>query len=124
MDDLARNEYRRGPFHSSGSVAASRTGLSSAATARNPLYSSGSVASGRAGSASSAGIRSALRSSGSVAVARDPSKAAYWPGPEQVPESLAEVGVRQSVLEELALKTLYISGPFSLRELVSQMRLP
>ncbi len=148
MDDLARNEYRRGPLHSSGSVAARRTGLasssaavksplqtsgsvapsrtgwSSPSSARNPLYSSGSVAPGRAGSASSSGVRSALRSSGSVAVATDPSKVVYWPGPEQVPESLADVGVRQSVLEELALKTLYLSGPFSLRELVLQMRLP
>ena len=148
MDDLARNESRRGPLHSSGSVAARRTGLASASAvksplhtsgsvaagrtgwssspsnARNPLYSSGSVPAGRSGVASSSGVRSVLRSSGSVAVASDPSKIAYWPGPEQVPESLAEVGVRQSVLEELALKILYISGPFSLRELVSQMRLP
>jgi predicted ATPase with chaperone activity len=37
---------------------------------------------------------------------------------------VAEVGVRQSLLEDLALKILYISGPFSLRELVAQIRLP
>ena len=33
-----------------------------------------------------------------------------------VPESLSEVGLRRTFLEELLLKILYLSGPFSLRE--------
>jgi len=39
------------------------------------------------------------------------------------PESVAEVGVRQAFLEDLALKILYVNGPLSLRELATQMRL-
>jgi predicted ATPase with chaperone activity len=38
-------------------------------------------------------------------------------------ESVADVGVRQAFLEDLALKVLYVGGPLSLRELASQMRL-
>lgn len=154
MDDLARKDYRRGPLHSSGAVAASRAGLASSSSSsavksplhtsgsvavsrpglgssgvKSPLHTSGSVAASRSGLGSSSGVKSIPRSSGSVAAqyshGTDPfSATAYWPGPEHSPESLAETGVRQSVLEELALKSLYISGPFSLRELVSQMRLP
>ncbi len=48
----------------------------------------------------------------------------YWLGPESVPDSVAETGVRHSLLEDLALKHLYLSGPFSLRELATQIRLP
>lgn len=33
-----------------------------------------------------------------------------------IPETLAEIGVRRSFLEELLLKILYLSGPFTLRE--------
>jgi predicted ATPase with chaperone activity len=44
--------------------------------------------------------------------------------PPPSPESVAEVGVRQAFLEDLALKVLYVGGPFSLRELASQTRLP
>ncbi len=43
--------------------------------------------------------------------------------PPPSPESVAEVGVRQAFLEELALKVLYVAGPLSLRELASQTRL-
>lgn len=43
--------------------------------------------------------------------------------PLHAPESIADVGVRQAVLEDLALKTLYVSGPMSLVELVSHTRL-
>ena len=43
--------------------------------------------------------------------------------PPPSPESVAEVGVRQAFLEDLALKVLYVGGPFSLRELASQTRL-
>jgi predicted ATPase with chaperone activity len=38
-------------------------------------------------------------------------------GPEHRPSSIAETGVRASVLEDLALKSLYLSGPFSVAEL-------
>jgi predicted ATPase with chaperone activity len=43
--------------------------------------------------------------------------------PPPSPESVADVGVRQAFLEDLALKVLYVGGPVSLRELASQMRL-
>jgi MoxR-like ATPase len=39
------------------------------------------------------------------------------------PKSIAETGIRKTVLEGLALKLLYLSGPFSLFELTRQMRL-
>jgi predicted ATPase with chaperone activity len=42
--------------------------------------------------------------------------------PEHRPGSIAETGVRQSVLEELALKILYLSGPMSLTELARHAR--
>jgi predicted ATPase with chaperone activity len=45
------------------------------------------------------------------------------PGPTEAPESVAQVGVRKSILEELALKTLYVSGTSSLLELAAKMRL-
>lgn len=48
--------------------------------------------------------------------------AASLPGPEQKPKSIAEMGVRETVLEDLALKTLYLFGPFSTRELTRHMR--
>ena len=38
-------------------------------------------------------------------------------GPEHRPASIEETGVRASVLEDLALKSLYLSGPFSVAEL-------
>jgi predicted ATPase with chaperone activity len=44
-------------------------------------------------------------------------------GPTRKPVSIAEVGLRQAVLEDLALKTLYLSGPFSVLELSKLMRL-
>jgi len=43
--------------------------------------------------------------------------------PEHRPRSIEETGVRQSVLEELALKILYLSGPMSLTELARHSRL-
>ena len=45
------------------------------------------------------------------------------PGPLQVPETVAEVGVRKGVIEDLALKILYLAGPMSLRELAAKTRL-
>src|SRR5579864_6355093 len=39
------------------------------------------------------------------------------------PESVAEVGMGRSLLEDLALKTMYVTQPASLVELASAMRL-
>ncbi|WP_263351466.1 hypothetical protein [Acidicapsa acidisoli] len=44
-------------------------------------------------------------------------------GPGYKPRSIAETGVRQIVLEDLALKTLYLSGPFSVYGLSEHIRL-
>ena len=44
-------------------------------------------------------------------------------GPNHKPRHISEVGVRQAVLEYLALKTLYLSGPFSVYGLAQHMRL-
>jgi predicted ATPase with chaperone activity len=44
-------------------------------------------------------------------------------GPTQKPVTLSAVGLRQAVLEDLALKTLYLSGPFSVLELSKLTRL-
>lgn len=38
-------------------------------------------------------------------------------GPEHRPRTLEELGVRQSVLDDLALKVLYLSGPMTTRDL-------
>lgn len=39
------------------------------------------------------------------------------PGPNQRPRSFLDLGVQQSIIEDLALKTLYISGTISMAEL-------
>ena len=44
-------------------------------------------------------------------------------GPTHKPVSIQEVGLRQSVLEDLALKHLYLSGPFSVLEMAKLMRI-
>ncbi|HLY42474.1 MAG TPA: hypothetical protein VKR52_14765 [Terracidiphilus sp.] len=44
-------------------------------------------------------------------------------GPEHKPRTIAETGVREGVLEDIALKTLYASGPFSVIELGKQTHL-
>lgn len=44
-------------------------------------------------------------------------------GPSHKPLTVAEVGLRQTILEELALKSLYLSGPFSVLDLSRHMRL-
>jgi predicted ATPase with chaperone activity len=44
-------------------------------------------------------------------------------GPTYRPKSLATLDVRQGVLEEIALKTLYLSGALSVLELAEKMRL-
>jgi predicted ATPase with chaperone activity len=43
--------------------------------------------------------------------------------PLRVPESVKDVGVRKSVLEELALKILYLEGPLSLAQLAEKIHL-
>jgi len=42
-------------------------------------------------------------------------------GPEQRPQKMSDVGVRQGVLEDIALKTLYLAGPFSVSELARKI---
>ena len=43
-------------------------------------------------------------------------------GPTHKPVTIGEVGLRQSVIEDLALKHLYLSGPFSVLEMAKLMR--
>lgn len=43
--------------------------------------------------------------------------------PDHRPRNITEVGVRESVLEDIALKSLYTSGPFSVLDLAEHMRL-
>jgi hypothetical protein len=133
-------EPRPGPLHTSGSVASQAGRVDSSAGVRSgirpaPLHTSGSVASQTGRVDSSAGVRSGIRrgplqSSGSVAaqssLGNGPSavNSAFWLGPRHTPESVAEVGVRQAILEGLALKILYSSGSLSLRELAAHTRLP
>jgi predicted ATPase with chaperone activity len=49
-------------------------------------------------------------------------KTGLFSGPEQRPETVAELGVRKAFLEDLALKTLYVSGSLSVLELSEKMR--
>ncbi len=50
-------------------------------------------------------------------------KTAPLASPEKRPRTIAEAGVRESLLEDIALKTLYLSGPFSVLDLSQKMRL-
>ncbi|HET7104405.1 MAG TPA: hypothetical protein VFI20_10005 [Terracidiphilus sp.] len=50
-------------------------------------------------------------------------KTAHISGPTQKPTTIAEAGVRDSLLEALALKALYLSGPFSVLDLAEHTRL-
>lgn len=43
--------------------------------------------------------------------------------PEHRPRTISETGIRESVLEDIALKTLYLHGPFSILDLAEQTRL-
>jgi len=45
-----------------------------------------------------------------------PLKARRWLRPTAAPETVDDVGVRRGFLEELLLKILYLSGPFTLPE--------
>src|SRR6185437_4915916 len=40
--------------------------------------------------------------------------------PEDRPRTIAEVGIRDSLLEDIALKALYLSGPFTVVDLAEQ----
>src|SRR4029077_6255206 len=42
----------------------------------------------------------------------------------RIPESIADLGVRKTFLEELAIKILYLAGPSSLAQLADIIRLP
>jgi hypothetical protein len=46
-----------------------------------------------------------------------------FPAPEDRPRSVAELGIRRSIVEDLTVKTLYLTGTVSARELARQMRL-
>jgi predicted ATPase with chaperone activity len=48
-------------------------------------------------------------------------KTEHQPGPTHRPQSLSQLDVRQSVLEDIALKTLYLSGQLSVLELAERM---
>jgi predicted ATPase with chaperone activity len=47
----------------------------------------------------------------------------YEPSPTVRPQSIAELDVRRSILEDIALKTLYLTGTLSVLELAERMRL-
>ena len=44
-------------------------------------------------------------------------------GPEFRPRTIADVGVRESTLEDIALKVLYLNGPFTVADLSEQTHL-
>jgi predicted ATPase with chaperone activity len=58
-----------------------------------------------------------------VLLRHDAETKAHESGPEHRPASVAETTVRAAVLEDLALKTLYLSGPFSVAELAKHTHL-
>ena len=55
--------------------------------------------------------------------AQDFLKTAPLTNPEDRPRTIAEAGVRETLLEDIALKTLYLSGPFSVLDLSQKIRL-
>jgi predicted ATPase with chaperone activity len=55
--------------------------------------------------------------------AQDFLKTAPLTSPEDKPRTIAEAGVRETILEDIALKTLYLSGPFSVLDLSQKIRL-
>jgi predicted ATPase with chaperone activity len=60
---------------------------------------------------------------GRVAGSENIHKGLHVAGPEFKPRSIAEAGVRESILEDIALKTLYQYGPLSVVELSDHTRL-
>jgi len=134
--DTSKADARRSPLHTSGSVAPQPARTYDALRSdawRSPLHTSGSVASQPARSSDSSAPKSGawrnpLHTSGPVAVAParpdlSPAKGTGWRGPRHTPESVAELGVRQFIVEDLLLKILYVSSPLSLRELAEQTHL-
>ncbi len=55
--------------------------------------------------------------------AHDILKAERPADPEHKPRTISELGVRESILEDIALKTLYLHGPFSILDLTVQAQL-
>lgn len=53
----------------------------------------------------------------------DPSNSEFIGGPHQKAESVPDVGVHKGILEDLALKILYLFGPFSVIDLSKHLRL-
>jgi len=53
----------------------------------------------------------------------DSQQSASLGGAPRKPEEVSELGVHKGFLEDLALKVLYLFGPFSLLELSRHMRL-
>ena len=127
----------RSPLHTSGSVTSQQPGRNAdssgvkSGTWRGPLHTSGSVPAQPArpqdsSTLNSGSWRGPLAKSGSVAVAparTDAAAAKGWRGPRHTPENVAELGIRQTIVEDLLLKVLYLSSPLSLRELSEQMHL-
>jgi energy-coupling factor transporter ATP-binding protein EcfA2 len=125
------HDSTRGPLHTSGSIPSRTTSSVRSDIARSPLHTSGS-APARPDSSSGMRVdprRTSLGSSPSVSArsARPDSspteEAVFWRGPRFAPESVAETGIRLNFLEDLALKLLNLSGPMSLRDLSTQIRL-
>lgn len=54
---------------------------------------------------------------------RDLLRFEYISAPENRPSSISDIGVREAILEDIALKNLYISGPFSVLDLAEHTRL-
>jgi predicted ATPase with chaperone activity len=50
-------------------------------------------------------------------------KTEQHPKPEHRPRTITELGVRESILEDIALKSLYLSGPFSVLDLAEHTHL-
>ncbi len=55
--------------------------------------------------------------------AQDFLRTASLASPENRPRSISEAGVRETILEDIALKILYLSGPFSVLDLSQRIRL-
>ncbi|HEX4008122.1 MAG TPA: hypothetical protein VHX60_18255 [Acidobacteriaceae bacterium] len=53
----------------------------------------------------------------------DASESESVPGPEQRPRTTKDLGVRSSIVDDLALKTLYTAGPFSVFEMGKRLKL-
>lgn len=135
MDSKVKDTWRS-PLHTSGSVSTQppRTPESGKSDAwRGPLHTSTSVPAQPARTydssvLKSAAFRSPLHTSGSVALTparfdAAATAAAGWRGPVHIPNSVADLGVPQAMVEDLMLKILYMASPLSLSDLAERMRL-